>query len=67
MVEHKYAEIRQIINELLKGGQVIPKQQILDLARNEGIEEKEAIAAIRHFIEEGTLVEIDKESVEITV
>lgn len=65
---HKYAEIRKVINELLKkSGEVIPKQQIIDLARNEGIEEKEAVAAIKHFIQDGTLVEIDKESVQVPV
>jgi len=68
MDEHKYAEIRKVINELLKkSGEVIPKQQIIDLARNEGIDEKEVVAAIKHFIQDGTLVEIDKESVQVPV
>lgn len=66
-MEHQFAEIRAFINELLKAGQVIPKQQIIDLARNEGLEEDEVKAALKHFIKDGTLVEIDKESVQVPV
>lgn len=65
--EHKFAEIRVFINELLKGGQVILKQQIIDLARNEGLDEDEVKAALKHFIKEGLLVEIDKDSVQVPV
>ena len=67
MAEHKYAEVRKVINELLKGGQAIPRQQIIDLARNEGIEEDVVKAALKHFIEDGTLVEIDKGTVQVPV
>ena len=67
MTEHKYAEIRKIINELLKSGQVILKQQVIDLARNEGLEEEDVREALKHFIEDGTLVEIDKSSVQVPV
>ena len=67
MEEHKYSDVRKVINELLKSGQVIPKQQIIDLARNEGIEEEDVIKALKHFIEEGTLVEVGKRSVQVPV
>lgn len=67
MGEHTHSEVKKIINELLKAGQVIPKQQIIDLARNEGIPEEEVMAAIKHFIEDGTLVSLDKESVQVPV
>lgn len=67
MEEHKYGDIRKVINELLKSGQVIPKQQIIDLARNEGIEEEDVVKALKHFIEEGTLVEVGKRSVQVPV
>ena len=67
MAEHEFAEVRKVINELLKSGQVIPKQQIIDLARNEGVDEEDVRKALKHFIEDGTLVEIDKESVQVPV
>ena len=67
MEEHNFGEIKKIINELLRSGAVIPKQQIIDLARNEGIPEEEVIAAIKHFIEDGLLVELDKDTVEVSV
>ncbi|MCK4588834.1 MAG: hypothetical protein KAT77_00190 [Nanoarchaeota archaeon] len=67
MEEHQYGEVRKIINALLKSGQVIPKQQIIDLARNEGIEEIEVIKALKHFIKEGTLIKIGKDSVQVPV
>ena len=67
MTEHEFAEVKALINELLKSGQVIPKKQIVDLARNEGLDEEDVKAALKHFIQEGTLVEIDKDSVQVPV
>lgn len=67
MDENSIAEVRKIINELVKGGRVIPKQQIFDLARNEGIPEEEVIDVLKRFIEEGTLVRHGENSFEVPV
>ena len=67
MTEHQYGEVRKVINALLKSGQVIPKQQIIDLARNEGIDEEIIVKALKHFIKEGTLIKIGKDSVQVPV
>ncbi len=67
MEEHQFSDVKKIINELLKSGQVIPKQQIIDLARNEGIDEEVVRKALKHFIKDGTLTEIDKDSIQVSV
>lgn len=68
MEEHKYGEIRKVVNELLsKGGEVIAKKEIIRLAMAHDFSEEEAKKALRHFIEEGSLVELDEESVEVPV
>ncbi len=67
MEEKALVEVRKIINELVKGGRVIIKQQIFDLARNEGIFEEDVIEILKHFIEKGTLVKQDEQTFEVPV
>ncbi|MFC1801774.1 hypothetical protein ACFLZB_04905 [Nanoarchaeota archaeon] len=68
MEEHKFSEIRKVVNELMRvGGEVILKAQIIKLAKAHDFTEEEAKEAIKHFIEEGTLIELDDESVEVPV